>query len=92
MMNEKEKELIENVALNYGYEVEEVQLMFEKIKTTLVNIWEEIKEIVNNVAEFVERNKNFKKYYYNWQMPKNITMRHQVLDRTPLQANIRNHI
>lgn len=57
---------------------------FELIKEDLINFFEQVKE----VREKIKEQKN-RKHNYNWNIPKSISLKDQVLTRKPIMINIR---
>lgn len=91
-MNEKEKELIEEAALRYGYSYEEVQQAFESVKQTFISAFEAIKEIVSKIADCIVRRDETEKHRKHWRIPMDTTKPSQVRMPNVNLPRIRNHI
>lgn len=96
MLTQKEIEFIEDCALMCNVSVDEMINVYQTFKTTVIDIWEELKSFLNVFAnDFVEYQKKMeqeKELRLTWHVLKNITRNHQVLNRRPLFTNIRNSI
>ncbi len=54
--------------------------------------WDRLKGLANEALESLEKVEEQKKVKALWNVPKNIKMKHQVMDRKPKFMQIRNHI
>lgn len=65
---------------------------FEELKQSVFEMWESIVDAFYFLIDVAEEVKQEEKYRETWFVPKKITKNHQVLNRKPLLANIRNAI
>lgn len=66
--------------------------VFREMGEVFYQVLNSVKNIVAEVIKNILNRKKKKKYDYNWQVPKNIVMNHQVMDKKPLVANIRSNL
>ena len=70
----------------------ELKTAIDKLVIAIKETWSSIVEVLNNLIETREEIEQAKSLRKTWNVPVKMVMHHQVLDRTPLQANIRNCI
>lgn len=95
MLTEKELEVIRRYALILNMsedELEKVIYTFKNISTTVIDLWNEIKDAFYGVNEIIESIEWDERIRDSWHVPQKITRNHQVIDRKPLFARIRNNI
>lgn len=100
ILNKREMQLARELArkitrkndLNDEEVLDVVMGFISDLKRVVIDAWNHIKEAVNEFIELIHETETEKKHAYNWHVPKNIIKNHQVLDRKPLVANIRNNL
>ncbi|RDW21031.1 hypothetical protein CWR48_04255 [Oceanobacillus arenosus] len=70
----------------------DLQGAWEVIAEAFSELAETLESIFSGVVETIEHIDREEDYRQNWYVPKSITLNHQVLDRKPMLANIRNSI
>ncbi|MCJ7840516.1 hypothetical protein MUB24_06190 [Lederbergia sp. NSJ-179] len=72
--------------------MEKFEELCNELKKIVTNAWEQIKEILENIDETISEIEKEKCLRSTWYVPKKIIMNHQVMNRKPLVAHIRNSI
>jgi hypothetical protein len=77
---------------------EDFLLALDSVGKAFIAAWEAIKDefnrIINEMKDIETQTKNNREFIqnHNWYVPKNTFKNHQVLDRKPVMARIRNQI
>lgn len=91
ILNEREAELINEVAEMTGYSTEEIRGAWEALKQSLNDAWESVKTAINDIFESI-REKNNKPNEHTWHVPLKIKAPPMPDIQMPRMMNIRSEL
>lgn len=90
------RELARAITKNYNFNDEEVlEVVGEfvnNLKSVVIDTWNHIKEVVNNIIKIIHEKEEEKKYTYNWRMLLEIKAPPMPDMKIPRLANARSNI